>query len=112
MEVHGDLVVGVDAGSDHDVDLGDLLGHGHDPGDVPAEADHRQVHDGVDPAGLQLPEAADRGLLGMLLVPLLGGLLDLRAEDEDVLVHEGLTQVGTLDPAQDGGDDRHRPSLH
>ena len=58
VEPERDVVVGVQTGGDHDVQVG---GRG-DPGDardVAAQPDHGQVDDGVDAAGLQLVEPLD-----------------------------------------------------
>ena len=60
---------------------------------------------------LQLCEALDRTGLGALLVPLLSGLLDLGAEHEDMLVHEGLPEIRPFHGSQHGIDDGHSPLL-
>ena len=58
VEVVGEVVVGVEAGGDHDVEL-HLRGHLLDGLDVAAEAHHGEVDDGVDAGRLELVQAVD-----------------------------------------------------
>ena len=97
MEEHRHVVVRIDAGGGDDVDVGDQLGHGDDAGDEASEADDGQVDDGVDPPVLQLPQTLHGDGLRTLLVPFRRRLLDFGAEHEDVLVHEGRSEVAPLD---------------
>ena len=100
VEVHRQVVEGVEAGGHHDVQLG---GRG-DPGDarkVAAEADHREIDDGVHPARLQLVEPRDGvGLpFGAVAPPLRVVLHDLGGHHEDVLVHQRDAEIGGVDGA-------------
>ena len=65
-------------------------------GHVAPEPDDGQIDDGVDPVLLELLEAGHGQGPGPFLVPFRRGLLDLRAQDEDVLVHEGRTRADCL----------------
>ena len=108
VEVHRDLVVGVDAGRDDDIDLGHLGRDVRNPGDVPAQSDDRKVDQGVDPVLLELAQLRDGASPLGRLVPFVCGLLDLRAEDEDVLVHERAAKKASIDRSSHGVDLRHR----
>jgi hypothetical protein len=95
------LVERVDAGGDHDVEVGNLLGDPLDPADVSALADHGDVDDRVDAVLGQLAQLADGvGDAPVLLAPLVGiVLLDVGRHHEDVLVHEHPAELGGLDRA-------------
>ncbi|SKY13463.1 Uncharacterised protein [Mycobacteroides abscessus subsp. abscessus] len=88
VELEGNVVVGVEAGCHHDVQV-DLVGDLLDAGDVAAETEHRRVEDGVDTETLELAQIAHRvGDLAILVPVVLIVLSVLLAEDEDVLVDE------------------------
>ena len=98
VEVHRDFVVGVDTGGHDDVDLRHLFGDGRHPRDVATQSDHGEVDQRVDPVVLELAQLRHgAGLLGRL-VPLLRRLLDLGAQHEDVLVHQGAPEVTSRRP--------------
>ena len=107
VEVHRDLVVRVDPGRRDDVDLGNLRGDRRDARDVAAQADDGQVDERVDPVRLQLPQLGNGTRLLCGLVPLVGRLLDLGAQHEDVLVHQGATEATAIDRAEDRVDLGH-----
>ena len=109
MEEHRHVVVGVDAGGDDDVDFGHQVGDGFDAGDVATQSDDREVDERVDPLALELLQLGHGPCLLRLFVPLLRGLLDLGTQDEDVLVHEGLSQCRSLHWPSHGVDLRHSP---
>ena len=111
VEVVGELVVGVEAGGDHDVEV-DLRGHLLDRLDVAPEADHGEVDDGVDAGRLELVQAFDGSWhLGGAVPPRgpVGGHLG-RAH-EDVLVHERGAEAGGVDRAAHRVDLPHVLSL-
>ncbi len=58
VEIHRDVVVGVDPGGHHDLQVG-LRGHPLDARNVAAESDDGRVDDGVHPEGLQFVELGD-----------------------------------------------------
>ena len=82
---------------------------GFDAGNVATQSDHRQVDERVDPLPLELPQLGHGTCLLRLFVPLVGGLLDLGAQDEDVLVHEGPSQCLSLHRPSHGVDLGHPP---
>ena len=111
VEVHRYLVVGVDPGCHDDVDVGDLLGDRRDTGDVPSQADHREVDQGADPVGLELLQFGHGTRLLGGFVPFCCGLLDLGAQHEDVLVHEGLAEEAAVHRSSHRVDLGHRHPL-
>ena len=94
VKVDRHVVVGVQPGRDDDVEVG-LRRDSGDPRDVAAEADDREVDDGVDAAGLQFVQPGDRvGDAFGLVAPGFGIVLqDLGGHDEHVLVHERHAEV-------------------
>ncbi len=106
VEVVRHVVVRVQAGRRDDVDV--RLGvDALDAGDVAAQTDHGQIDDRVDAGGLQLVQPDDRVLDLGLFVERRVVLVDLRAEDEDVLVHQHLPERARVDGALHGLDGRH-----
>ena len=99
VEVVGKVVVGVETGGDHDVEV-DLLGDFLDRLDVAAEPDHGEVDDGVDAGRLELVEAVD-GLCHLRVAVPTGGPVggDFGRADEDVLVHERGSELLRRRPA-------------
>ena len=109
MEEHGHVVVGVDARGNDDVDFRDQICDGLDAGDVATQPDHGEVDQRVDALPLELLQLGHGTCSFRFFVPLVGGLLDLRAQDEDVLVHEGLSERRSLHWPSHGVDLRHPP---
>ncbi len=109
VEEHRHVVVGVDAGGDDDIDFRHQVRDGFDAGDVATQADDREVDERVDPLALELLQLGHCPCLLRLFVPFRGGLLDLRTQDEDVLVHEGPSQGRSLHWPPHGVDLRHSP---
>ena len=111
VEVVGELVVGVEAGGHHDVDV-HLVGHPFHELDVTAEPDDGEVDDGADARLVEFPQPFD-GLrdAGLGIPP--GGpvLLDLRRQDEDVLVHERGPELLGVDRPASGHDGGHGDQL-
>src|SRR5579859_4985514 len=72
---------------------------------MPTEADGREIDDRVDAAAFELLERGDRlgdpSLLGTAPAPLRPVRIDLRGEDEDVLVHERGAQTRGVNRAPD-----------
>ncbi len=103
-----DVVVGVQAGGDDDVDVGGRSDTG-DAGNVAPEPYHRQVDDAVHSARFQLVEPLDRvGLAFGLVSPGVGIVTcDLGVQHEDVLVHQRHTEVGGVDGSSCGVELRH-----
>ncbi len=100
VEIVGQIVVGVEAGGHHDVEI-DLLGHLLDELDVAAEAHHGQVDDGADAGLVQLLEALDGLGHAGDRVPSGGPVRGhLGRADEDVFVHQrGAERAGVHRPA-------------
>jgi len=68
-----------------------------DTGDVAAEADRREIDDGVDAARLQLPQPLD-GLRDLgVFVPDWVVVVNLGRQHEHVLVHEHSPEVAGVD---------------
>src|SRR5450755_186538 len=108
VKEHRHVVVGVDAGCHDDVDFGHHIGDRLDPRYVAAQSDDSQVDQRVDAFALELSQFGDgTGSLGRL-VPLLGRLLDVGAEHDDVLVHQGGPQSRPVNRPLDGVDLGHR----
>jgi hypothetical protein len=103
-------VIRVQAGGDDDVDV-DLLVHPVQAPDVATEPDDGGVDDGVDASRLQLAQLADGvGDASLLVPPRVSVVLeDLRAEHEDVLVHERCAELVDVDGASDRLDLGHLP---
>ena len=111
MEVHRDLVVGVDARGHDDIDLGHLRRDRRDARDGATQAHDGEVDQRVDTVTLEVPESGHGALPFRLLVPFVSSFLDLRAEHEDVLVHEGGAEPVALDRSEHGVDLPHRSPL-
>ena len=106
VEVVRHMVVRVQAGRRDDVDV--RLGvDALDAGDVTTQTDDGQIDDRVDAGGLELVQPDDRVLDLRLFVQRGVVLVDLRAEDEHVLVHQHLPERARVDGALHGLDGRH-----
>ena len=98
VEVHRHVVVGVDAGGDHDVEVGGRRDAG-DPRDVAAEPDHGEVDEGVHATRFEFVEPRDGvGLAAGFVAPDRGIVLHhLGGQHEDVLMHERDAEIGCID---------------
>ncbi len=103
VETERDVVVGVQAGRDDDVQFGGR-GDAGDARDVAAQPDHGEVDDGVHAAGLQLVEPSDGIGHPLLLVTPCFRIVqrDLGGHDEHVLVHERDADISGIDRSLSG----------
>src|SRR5207248_2608313 len=108
VEVHRYVVVGVDARGDDDVEVGGA-GDAFNARDVAAQADDREINDGINAARLQLVEPRD-GISDatFFITPAFGVILhDLCRKHKNVFVHQRDAETVGVYGATHGVDLRH-----